>query len=207
MESDDDQSPQLKGVVIISLPPPDNPSLGKTITAFTLTNNDYPQSHQTPQTHQEDQLPISSPPPPPSQNSQLQFPSSRLFLGTPRKLLSFVFISLFALAIYSSLFTNTFQELKSNNNDDDDDQKPKSYVFPLYHKLGIREIPLNDLENHLRRFVYKENLVASFDHLNGPHKISKLASSNAAAAMDSSAIFPVRGNLYPDGYDSISPRY
>uniref|UniRef100_A0A6M2EEH5 Peptidase A1 domain-containing protein n=1 Tax=Populus davidiana TaxID=266767 RepID=A0A6M2EEH5_9ROSI len=201
MKSDDDQSPQLKGVVIISLPPPDNPSLGKTITAFTLTNNDYPQSHQTPQTHQEDQLPISPPPPPsPSQNSQLQFPSSRLFLGTPRRLLSFVFISLFALAIYSSLFTNTFQELKSNNNDDDDDdQKPKSFVFPLYHKLGVREIPLNDLENHLRRFVYKENLVASVDHLNGPHKISKLASSNAAAAMDSSAIFPVRGNLHPDG--------
>ncbi|KAJ6340148.1 hypothetical protein OIU77_007989 [Salix suchowensis] len=194
MESDE-QSPQLKGVVIISLPPPDNPSLGKTITAFTLTYNDYPQSHQT---HQEDQLPISPPPPLPSQNPQLQFPTSRLFLGTPRKLLSFVFLSLFALAIYNSLFTNTFQELKSNN-DDDDDQKPKSFVFPLYHKLGSREIPLNDLANPLRRLVYKENLVASVDHLNGPHKISKLASSNAAAAMDSSAFFPVRGNLYPDG--------
>ncbi|KAJ6293658.1 hypothetical protein OIU76_021841 [Salix suchowensis] len=196
MESDE-QSPQLKGVVIISLPPPDNPSLGKTITAFTLTYNDYPQYHQT---HQEDQLPISPPPPPPppSQNPQLQFPSSRLFLGTPRKLLSFVFLSLFALAIYNSLFTNTFRELKSNN-DDDDDQKPKSFVFPLYHKLGSREIPLNDLAKPLRRLVYKENLVASVDHLNGPHKINKLASSNAAAAMDSSAFFPVRGNLYPDG--------
>ncbi|CAK7349750.1 unnamed protein product [Dovyalis caffra] len=194
------RSPQLKGVVIISLPPPDNPSLGKTITAFTLTNDDYPQSHQTQtqtqtQTHQEDQLPVQPLLP---QNPQRQFPLSRLSLGTPRKLLSFVCISLFAIAIYSSLFTNTFQKLESDNNDNDDDRKPTSFVFPLYHKLGIHEIPLNDLENHLKRFVYKENLVASVDDLNGPHKITKLASPNTAA-VDSSTIFPVRGNLYPDG--------
>lgn len=36
------ESDKIKGVVVITLPPPDNPSLGKSITAFTLTD-DFPE--------------------------------------------------------------------------------------------------------------------------------------------------------------------
>ncbi|KAJ9187297.1 hypothetical protein P3X46_002770 [Hevea brasiliensis] len=198
---DSDYSPQIKGVVIISLPPPDNPSLGKTITAFTLTDDDhYPLSHQThlqqpSQTHRDYQLPVqSSPPPPPPQNPQIQYSSSQLFLSTPRKLLGFVCISLFALILYSSVFSSTLQELKAS----EDDEKPKSFIFPLYHKFGIREISQGDLQHKLVRFVYKESLLTPADDTIGPPKNNKLASLNTAA-VDSSSIFPVRGNVFPDG--------
>lgn len=200
MESD--ESPQIKGVVIITLPPPDNPSLGKTITAFTLTN-DHPHFHQTHQqelhqTHQEYNLPIQQPPPPSPENPEIQYSSSRLSLGTPIKLLGLVCISLFALLFYSSVFTNTLLDLKDSN----DDQEPKSFIFPLYHKFGIREIAKGELQHTLQRVVYKENLVPSVDDVIGTHKINKLASSDAAA-VDSSSILPVRGNVYPDGYVSL----
>ncbi|XP_048226830.1 aspartyl protease APCB1 isoform X2 [Ricinus communis] len=206
MESDD-QSSHVK-VVIISLPPPNNPSLGKTITAFTLTDDDhdatYPQSHQNHeqepsiiQTHRESQLPVQSPSLPP-QNPQIQFSFSGLYFSTPRKLLFLLCISLFAVIVYRSLFSNTLLELKVS--DDDNDEKTKSFIFPLYHKFGIREISQSNLEHKSIRSVYKESLVASVndDDVIVPNRNYKLASSNAAA-VDSSSVFPVRGNVYPDG--------
>ncbi|ESW24779.1 hypothetical protein PHAVU_004G159400 [Phaseolus vulgaris] len=86
---DDDQFPQIKGVVIISLPPPDNPSLGKTITAFTFSDPSSPQpslllqqSHQ----HQTNINEYNNTDPPlhsyPS-NAQLGFSLRRLFHRTP----------------------------------------------------------------------------------------------------------------------------
>ncbi|XVF09633.1 hypothetical protein REPUB_Repub07fG0110800 [Reevesia pubescens] len=200
---DSDERPQLTGVVIITLPPSDNPSLGKTITAFTLTNDDdavFPQSHQIqqPDQHQvqeQDQtLPIiqtlTSPSP---QNAQLGFSFSTLFFDNPRKLLGFLGISLFAL-LYSSAFSNTFVELSNSNNDDK--EKPESFIFPLYHKLGA------DSELKLGRFVDvdKDNLVASIESgAMGTQKISKLVATNAAVIDSSATILPVRGNVYPDG--------
>ncbi|XWS60936.1 hypothetical protein CRYUN_Cryun07bG0081600 [Craigia yunnanensis] len=199
---DSDERPQqVTGVVIITLPPSDNPSLGKTITAFTLTNDVFPQSRQTQQREQEQEqnLPttqvLTSPPPPPSpQNSQLGFLFSRLFFDNPRKLLGFLGISLFALLLYSSAFSNTFVELRNSNNDDD--EKPESFIFPLYHKLGA------DSELKLGRFVDvdKENLLASIDSgAMGTQKINKLVAANAALIDSSGTILPVRGNVYPDG--------
>ncbi|KAJ4830538.1 hypothetical protein Tsubulata_032097 [Turnera subulata] len=199
MESDD-ESHQITGVVIISLPPPDNPSLGKTITAFALTGNDYypPQPHQTgqqTQTHQENHLPIQSPPPP--QTHPYQFSSSRFFFGNPRKLLSFLCISLLAVISYRSLLSSTLlQELRNSN--DDDDRGVKSFIFPVYHKFSTGEISKRDLEHRLQRLVYKENLAEASDAVIGPRQINKLSSSSAAS-VESSSIFPVRGNVYPDG--------
>uniref|UniRef100_A0A2P2JH68 Peptidase A1 domain-containing protein n=1 Tax=Rhizophora mucronata TaxID=61149 RepID=A0A2P2JH68_RHIMU len=199
---DSDHQPQLKGVVIITLPPSDNPSLGKTITAFTLTDDgdQYPtlphQTHQEEQpqliqTQQEYHHPIQPLPP---QGPQNHFPLSRFNLGTPRKLRAFVGITLFVFLVYGSVFSSTLQELKGS----DDDRETKSFIFPLYHKSGIREIPQNDLQQKLGRLIYKENLVVPVDDVIVSHKISKLASSDAAA-IDSSAILPVRGNVFPDG--------
>ena len=94
---DSDERPQqVTGVVIITLPPSYNPSLGKTITAFTLSNDVFPQSHLTEQPEQEQNLPtthvLTSPTPSP-QNPQLGFSFSRLFIDNPRKLLGFLGIS------------------------------------------------------------------------------------------------------------------
>ncbi|EOY21001.1 hypothetical protein QUC31_007137 [Theobroma cacao] len=198
---DSDERPQqVTGVVIITLPPSDNPSLGKTITAFTLTNDVFPQSHQTQQRQQQEEeqtLPttqILTPAPPSAQNPQRGFSFLGLFSDNPRKLLGFLGISLFALLLYSSAFSNTFVELRNSNNDDD--EKPQSFIFPLYHKLGA------DLELKLGRFVDvdKENLVASVEGgATGTQKINKLVASNAAVIDSSGTILPVRGNVYPDG--------
>ncbi|XP_065860710.1 aspartyl protease APCB1 [Euphorbia lathyris] len=189
MESD--QSPRIKGVVIISLPPEDNPSLGKTITAFTLSDDHY--FEEPAQTDQEFQIPVQTPPP---QNPQIQYSSLGFFVHTPRKLLGLICISLFALVLYKSAFSSTLrQELK----DSDNDEKLQSFVFPLYHKLRIRPISHNDLQfNKLLKFVNKESLVAHVNDAIFPRSNNKLTSVNAAAT-DSSAIFPVRGNVYPDG--------
>ncbi|OMO58826.1 Peptidase A1 [Corchorus capsularis] len=200
----DERPQQVTGFVIITLPPSDNPSLGKTITAFTLTNDVFPQSNQTQQRQQEETLPttttqvLTSPPPPlssPPQNPQLGFSFSNLFFDNPRKLLGFLGISLFALLLYSSSFSDTFVELRNSNNDDND-EKPQSFLFPLYHKLGA------DSELKLGRFVDvdKQSLVASIDPSSvGTKKINKLVASNAAAIDSSGTILPVRGNVYPDG--------
>lgn len=191
MESD--HSPRLKGFVIISLPPPDNPSLGKTITAFTIS--DSPQPYQNPPQEQtqhshQNHLPLQSPP-----NPQLQFPLSRfkLFLGNPRKLFIFLGISLFALVLYTFVFPKAVEEFRRSN----DDEGFKSFVLPLYPKLGIRG--QNDAELKLGRFVDfdKENLVAPIGDGIRTQKINKLVSS--MNSVDSSTILPVRGNVYPDG--------
>ncbi|KAK8587175.1 hypothetical protein V6N13_086179 [Hibiscus sabdariffa] len=196
---DSDERPQqVTGVVIITLPPSDNPSHGKTITAFTLTNDDVlPQFLRTQQPDQN--LPtthvVTSPPPSP-QNPQLGFSFSGLFSDNPRRLLGFLGISLFALLLYGSSFSNTFVELRNSN--DSDDEKPRSFVFPLYHKLGAA-----DTELKLGRFVDadKGNLVVSIDSGSmGTPKINQLVAATAAV-IDPSAttILPVRGNVYPDG--------
>ncbi|XP_021905719.1 aspartyl protease APCB1 [Carica papaya] len=202
MNSEDSVPQQLKGVVIITLPPPDNPSLGKTITAFTLTNENFQQSSQSHenyhhnQDHDRDQgnVPIQSPTPPVAGR---QFSFSRGFEGTPRKLLGFLAISLLALVLYSCVFSGTFEEFRRSN----EDEKSKSFVFPLYHKSGIREVSEEDLEVKLGRFVDVDrgDFVPKVDNrFVKPDNINKMVSANAASG-DSSAIFPVRGNVYPDG--------
>lgn len=117
----------------------------------------------------------------------------------PRKLVAFLGISLFALALCYHAFPTVLEELRRSN----DDEGPKSFILPLYPKLGVRGI--NDVELKLGRFVDfdKENLVPSFGDGNiKTQKVNKLVSS--MAKVDSSAIFPVRGNVYPDGYVEFS---
>ncbi|KAH9778620.1 Aspartyl protease APCB1 [Citrus sinensis] len=200
MDSDESPSPppQLTGVVIITLPPPNNPSLGKTITAYTLTDNS-PQSQQTHhQQQQEHPLPAQLHPP---QDSQFNFSLPMLFPVLPRKLFLFLAISIFALILYGSVFSYTLQHRYKSNNDD---ENKESFVFPLYHKFGIREVLQRDAEFKLGRFVDLdgESVVASVnDGIIRPHKSKinkKLVPSNAVA-VDSSSTFPLRGNVYPDG--------
>ncbi|KAA8542693.1 hypothetical protein F0562_023808 [Nyssa sinensis] len=188
------QAPQLKGVVIITLPPSDNPSLGKTITAFTLSDSPPTPPQQTQQQQQQRlQLPIQSPP-----NRELQFSLRRHLFGSPRIILRFLGISLVALILLASASPKTVFELSSSD-DDDDDSKPNSFIFPLYPKLGIREMSPRDIELKLGTFVGRDSksVVVSLDDEMRHKWITKLAST--ASAIDSTTFLPVKGNIFPDG--------
>ncbi|KAK9062904.1 hypothetical protein SSX86_020094 [Deinandra increscens subsp. villosa] len=134
---------ESKTFVIITLPPPDNPSLGKIITAFTLSNNTPTPSHPT-TTRRETTHPIRN--------------------WTPLLLPLSIIAALFALLAFSSLLQSpqtllkllpTSQLHQNHHDDNDDDQKPpNSFIFPLYPKLGFREISrMRDIEVKLGKFL------------------------------------------------------
>ncbi|XP_027357588.1 aspartyl protease APCB1 [Abrus precatorius] len=189
-EMEADQSPQIKGVVIISLPPSDSPSLGKTITAFTFSDPSslpsqpslQPHQHQTHPNVQNSNLPLQSHP----SNPQLGFSFRRFFHGTPIKLFSFFGVLLFALFIYGSVSSTITQELRGPKNDDD---KSSSFLFPLFPKFGI--LGQKDVKLKMGKIVdaQKVNFVTQ----------RKVGVGSGVIAVDSSSVFPVSGNVYPDG--------
>ncbi|KAG2664505.1 hypothetical protein I3843_16G081200 [Carya illinoinensis] len=201
MDSDDAPKP-IKGVVIISLPPPDNPSLGKTITAFTLYSTPRTQSQTQTQSGQQqphgddnhqDPLPLQQHQPPANPQAQSSLSISRTSLGIPRKFLAFLGISMLALILYCSVSSQTQQELRRS---DDDDRRPSSFLFPLYPKWGTQK---RDLKLRLGKLVDvdKGDLIYPIEEGSGPRKIDNLVASKAQ--LDSAAILPVRGDVYPNG--------
>ncbi|PKI70392.1 hypothetical protein CRG98_009272 [Punica granatum] len=197
MESDD-RPPPLKGVVIITLPPPDNPSLGKTITAFTVSDPALPSIAHTPQTHSPEprnHLPVHLP-----HNPAIRFSLRRLLLGNPRAILGFLGISLFAFILYSSVFSSALRELRGR----EDEDGPRSFIFPLLPKSGNGAVSGGDVELKLGRFVGFESHRRIAEAIGGGltdargSKLNKLAASKNNMA-DSSTVLPVRGNVYPDG--------
>lgn len=189
------QTPQLKSVVIISIPPSNNPSLGKKITAFTFSNNPF-SPQQQPQNNVPPMSPIQSYP----SNHQLQFSSTRRFFHTTQiKFFTFFGIFLFALFLYGSLFstiTTTLElsELKNHHHDGGDDEfdEPSSFLFPLFKKYGVvgqRDLKLID--------VKKGNFVTQ---KSGDSDGIAFSSRVVAVDSSSSTVFPISGNVYPDGY-------
>ncbi|KAM7483014.1 hypothetical protein LguiB_007597 [Lonicera macranthoides] len=185
-----DESPQLKGFVIITLPPANNPSLGKTVTAFTLSDSPSTspqQPHQTPEQIQPPQIPIGL----------NQLPSRRVLIHKSRLVLGLVAVSLVALILsLSASPTSTLFELRSS---DDDDRNPSSFILPLYPKLARGETSERDIELKLGRFVdFNEGKVVSL--LDDGVRVSKITKSvSVAATTESTTVLPVRGNTYPDG--------
>ncbi|KAL3716261.1 hypothetical protein ACJRO7_007944 [Eucalyptus globulus] len=194
MESD--HSPRLTGVVIITLPPPDNPSLGKTITAFTLTDDRPPPSppqepDRPPPAHPRD-LPLWLPP----RNPELRFSLRRLLLGSPRAVLGFLGILLFASFLFASLYPRAVQELRDSR----EDRERETFVFPLFPKSGAGFSSSDDVELKLGRFVGpdEERLVAS---IRGGTRRDQMMPNfvRSEGVTDASAILPVTGNVNPDG--------
>ncbi|KAF8399143.1 hypothetical protein HHK36_015008 [Tetracentron sinense] len=181
--------PQLKGVVIITLPPHDNPSMGKTITAFTLSDNP-PSPFQQPE---QDHIPVrsfrSSPEP------ERRFSFRRFFFGSPRILLGFLGISILAIFLLNVVSSGTLLESRSS----EDDREVNSFIFTLYPKLGSGETLERGVEFKLGRFSERSTVktAAMINDGGKQRKINKLGSS--VSAIDSSTIIPVRGNVYPDG--------
>ena len=144
---------QVSGWVIISLPPPGDPSKGKTLTAFVLS--DHPE-----------QLRRSPPPPqvpaPPSAKRKINI------------VFGFFVIILALWACTSS--EGPLNLLRSSDGEKDEEKREKSLVFPLYPKRGGP------------RFLLEENAGVIF-------------SRKIRVAMNSSAVFRVGGNIFPDGCD------
>ncbi|KAL8474848.1 hypothetical protein ACS0TY_031318 [Phlomoides rotata] len=175
-------SPQLTGVVIITLPPPDNPCLGKTITAYTLSDSDHHQPSTSQPTHQIDD-------PQPAHRSSSSF--RNFILNTPTAvLLSTLGLSLIAVYVWISISQENFFQLRD---DFQDPQKNKSqgqqhtFVFPLYQKPYSE---LGDIELKLGRLV---DSIAFNDTISEP----KLAST--ASKTDAAGVIPVSGNIHPQG--------
>ncbi|KAI3725398.1 hypothetical protein L1987_65186 [Smallanthus sonchifolius] len=182
---DDEDQPQLKAYVIITLPPADNPSLGKTITAFTLPNPP----------NQPPQQPLQPPPP-----SRLPISSDRtrdtLFARPIWAVLGIAFFALITFCyLQSSQSLLKLTSLESSTEvdwNDDDDEKPNSFIFPLYPKLGFGEMwRMRDMEVKLGRFMMfgAKSAVLPVDDGGLP---SKVTASN-------SAVLPVNGDELRDG--------
>ncbi|XP_047938522.1 aspartyl protease APCB1 [Salvia hispanica] len=186
----DEPSPHLTGIVIITLPPPDNPSFGKTITAFTLSDNPFSST-----TSQSTHPPTDPSPPPPRRQS----PSS---LGNfshrrPSTILPILCICFIALYCWSSISQEEVFRLRDdfdNDDDDDGDHKNKSrttFLFPLYRKPYGGN---GDVELKLGRL---RGLKDSAMPMRAP-KINK-KSASATSKIDSASVIPVGGNIYLDG--------
>lgn len=188
-ETNNDRPPQLTGIVIITLPPPDNPSLGKTITAFTLSDNQTSSTSQS--THQVDETP---PPLPHNLGRQQPLSSLRIFSHSiPRSILRILGISLIALYLWGSISQEALFGLRDDYVDnDDDDHKNKlqtTFIFPLYRKPYGGNGDLGDVELKLGRF-------RGWNEVNG--KINK-KSVSTASKIDSTSVIPLGGNVYLDG--------
>ncbi|KAL3512264.1 hypothetical protein ACH5RR_024981 [Cinchona calisaya] len=190
---DNEQSPppQLTGIVIITLPPLDNPSLGKTITAFTITED----SQLPPQNHQE--LPPQPSQPQENQNPQVQmhFSVKRLVFYSPIALFGLLCMSLVALSYWVSFSQETLFELREI----DDDQKSNTIVFPLFSKVGIRGSLQGDFELKLGRFVDSNSKIGGQTLTDGMSQRKSAKSIFSESKIDSTTILPVRGNIFPDG--------
>ncbi|XP_023734786.1 aspartyl protease APCB1 [Lactuca sativa] len=190
---DDEDCSQLKGVVFITLPPPDNPSLGKTITAFTLSN----QPHQSPP------LPPSAPQSAPPSHLPITLPHARRSLfGHPRRRISLTLmgIALFAILTFCSLqspqsllkLTSPGSLNELDQDDKDDDKKPNSFIFPLYPKMGSGEMSKSrDREVKLGKFtmIGSKSAVLPVDDGGLPIKV----------VTSSSAVLPINGGTFLDG--------
>lgn len=183
---------QLKGVVIITLPPADNPSLGKTITAFTISGSE-PQS-QSPSS----QLVLPPQYQSPVQNPQVhgKFSLKRWVFANPLTFLGLLSLSLIALFSWVSINQETVYELR----DADHDHESSTIIFPLYSKMRTSGSTPGDFELKLGRFTDSGSKIVLDKSSDGKSQegiLRKFAATKTK--IDSTTILPVRGNIYPDG--------
>lgn len=186
-------------MVIITLPPPHDPSFGKTVSIFSYTDHSSQQ-----ESSQIQENPLQEPPNMPIQppfTHQNQFFSRRFLLGSPRSALGLVGIFLIAVILCFSTYPQSlFQENGLDDHrlrDENDGGKPSSFVFDLFPKLSLPDKLGNDVELKLGRFVdvNYNNVVSTF--VDEGVNASKIKA--AVSAVESTAILPVEGGTYPDG--------
>lgn len=184
---ENEDSPQLKGIVIIRLPPPENPSLGKTITSVTFNENTESEIRQAPESRRQVE-PLGPLQQQPSQSQEERFPFKILPFASPMVFSGILIISLIALFSWVSSNQETLYELR----DADHEHKSNSVIFPLYHKFRIGGNVVQDAELKLRRFA----------DLNSKTVMDTTTSriKSAESKIDSTTILPVSGNIHQEGY-------
>ncbi|CAD6249619.1 unnamed protein product [Miscanthus lutarioriparius] len=176
------QQPQLHGVVIITLPPSDQPSKGKTITAFTYTDD--------------------APPPEPV----MGYPAATGVRRRPRRVLSTrrvaaaaLVLGALAVAAYYCFYSDVAVQFLGMEQEEAQKERneTRSFLLPLFPKArqgrALREF--GDVKLAARRVD------------DGGRKArNKMEVAKAAAAgTNSTALLPIKGNVFPDGqyYTSI----
>uniref|UniRef100_A0A161ZS97 Peptidase A1 domain-containing protein n=1 Tax=Daucus carota subsp. sativus TaxID=79200 RepID=A0A161ZS97_DAUCS len=197
---ENEESPQLNKVVIITLPPPDNPSFGKTVSIFSYTDGPSQQQLNQVQENQDEEQP-HVPIQPPFGNQNRVF-SRRYVFGSRMSALGFVGLFLMAVVLCFSAYPKSlFQENGFGDNrlrdENDDDGKPSTFVFDLFPKSGMPAKLGNDVELKLGRFVEvnTDNVVSAL--VDDGVRASKIKA--ALSAVESTTILPVMGGSYPDG--------
>ncbi|WOK91920.1 hypothetical protein Cni_G00611 [Canna indica] len=182
MEIETDRPPpQLHSVVIISLPPPDNPAKGKSITAFTLTD-DAPPPHRS--------LPA---------RSSLPRAPRRSLLSPKRAVIAALSASLLLFSLWVCLFSEAPLQLLGEPQEHEEDRKreeERSFLLPLYRKSGgraLREVGDVKLGSFLRKRKRRNKTEAS-------------ASANSSVVFPISGnLFPY-GQYYTTIFVGTSPR-
>lgn len=178
--NNDNHHSHLKGFVIITLPPSNNPSLGKTITAFTLPNS------LPPSPTQQQQLPVSL--------------TAQLFTHQRRKI-SWTILGIFLFALLTLCFIQSPRSLLKltkfgsfSETDQNDDKKINSFIFPLYPKFGFGEMyKMRDREVKLGKFSMFGSKSAVLPVDDGGVLPSKIKASITAVSL-------VNGDEIRDGY-------
>lgn len=163
---------QLTGVVIISIPPPGDPNKGKTVTAFTISDNDdylqQPLASSAAATVSSSAVP---------QSAEAVQPSL-LRLRAKRAVAAILGVSLLLLSIWACLFSEAPVQLLRGQ-EEDGRSLYYSFLLPLYSKSGAQQVADGGGPS--------PSMVAGV-------KLAKVFVTN------SSAVIPLRGNLLPDGY-------
>ncbi|XP_020697213.1 aspartyl protease APCB1 [Dendrobium catenatum] len=169
---------QLRGVVIISLPPPGDPSKGKTLTAFTISNN-----HDHLQQEPAAAAAVTTVPSYPESQSPAAVRLSLLRLRAKRAVAAVLGLSLLLFSIWACLFIEAPVQLLRGQ-EEDGRSRYSSILLPLYSKPGAQEVAVGGGPSR--------PLVTGV-------KLAKVSVTN------SSAVIPIRGNLLPDGqyYTSV----
>lgn len=206
----------MKGVVIIKLPPPESPSDGKTVAAaFAFANRDDPQDRETLPDHEDDEM--TSP-----RIQQLPLHRGR----APRRRRSFHFLKskglgsfLFVCLIAYFLWQYSPSSLPLNDDSDgsDDSNSKKSERFMVYNiyskmlvsptlnsSLASQSIPAYppasaSFSNFSINKLVERDVVRN-------KKVDNGTVTGAEADDTSTAVFPLRGNVYPHGLYYVAVR-
>ncbi|KQK01610.1 aspartyl protease APCB1 [Brachypodium distachyon] len=181
--------PQLHGVVIITLPPPDQPSKGKTITAYTYT--DDPGTPPTP------------PPPPRRPRSGMDPAAARRprRVVSPRRAAAMVLVlGAFALAAYYCFYSDVAVQFLGVEEEEVEKERneTRSFLLPLYPKTRQGRA--------LREFGDIKLAAKKIDDGGVRKGVNKLEAKRATSAgTNSTVLLPIKGNVFPDGqyYTSI----
>uniref|UniRef100_A0A0D6R1R2 Peptidase A1 domain-containing protein n=1 Tax=Araucaria cunninghamii TaxID=56994 RepID=A0A0D6R1R2_ARACU len=197
------QQPELKGVVIISLPPPENPSEGKTIYAAIAVRGgggeggeiQQQQVQQLPQHHQ--QTPCSNPRRSLFGRRGLKF----------RKVSAILLSGILALAIWQ--WSPYYGGFDGPHPEEEDKRTTGVYILHPKHDihhhgpLGVKPAhdigPLGNMPSHEYGPLHIEpslklRVLRERDMLRNTN--SKVSSANS---VNSSTVFNISGNVYPNG--------